>query len=174
MVQTGSHISELLRLKKDKVILNGEIPHLIMDGELKTNQRRRVIPLVYRVERIIELAAAFEDETDYFFGNEHAARTADNYSAQLNKLCQKVNAKSTSYSFRHAFKHLAYARGIDSQVLAILGGWSGKEVGLSRQMHGYGKSGLLNQDSLTRLKQASQSINQHLLDHDIATVGNAH
>nr|WP_320166602.1 tyrosine-type recombinase/integrase [uncultured Methylophaga sp.] len=166
MIQTGTHVTELIRLKKDKVILKNDIPHIILDGELKTNQRKRVIPLVFRVDRIRELADLFHDDSDYFFGRENSQRTADNYSAQLNKLCREVHADSTSYSCRHAFKHLAYAKGIDAQVLAILGGWSGKEAGLSRQMQGYGKSGLMNIESLKRLRIAVHSINEHLIELD--------
>jgi integrase len=167
MVQTGTHITELLRLRRDKVILDGEVPHLILDGELKTSQRKRVLPLVFRVERIKQLAEMFADGSEYFFGNENAQRTADNYSAQLNKLCREVNSDSTSYSCRHAFKHLAYVKGIDAQILAILGGWSGKEAGLSRQMQGYGKSGLMNEDSLKRLEHSMLLINEHLIEQDI-------
>lgn len=169
MVQTGTHVTELIRLKRVKVILDTEIPHLILDGELKTSQRKRIIPLVFKVERIKELAERFNDESDYFFGEDNVKRTADNYSAQLNKLCREVNSESSSYSCRHAFKHLAYAKGIDAQVLAILGGWSGKEAGLSRQMQGYGKSGLMNQESLIRLQKAMFAINEHLIQTETDT-----
>lgn len=173
MVQTGTHITELIRLKKDKVIFDTEIPHLIMDGELKTNQRKRVIPLVYKTERIKELARLFEDGSEHFFGEDNVKRRPDNYSAQLNKLCRMVNPQSSSYSCRHAFKHHAYAKGIDSQIIAILGGWSGKDSGLSRQMQGYGKSGLLTQESLSRLHKAISIINQHLIESEIIDLPSA-
>lgn len=166
MVQTGSHITELLRLKRDKVIFNNQIPHLILDGDLKTSERKRVIPLVFKVDRIRQLAEQFNDESEFFFGKVNAQRTADNYSSQLNRLCRGVNKQSTSYSCRHAFKHLAYVKGVDAQVLAILGGWTGKEVGLSRQMQGYGKSGLSNPESLRRLEEAMELINQHLIHYE--------
>jgi len=164
MVQSGTHITEVLRLKRDKVKLNHEIPHIILDGELKTQQRKRVIPLVFRVERIKELANMFEDDSEHFFGEDNAKRTPDNYSIQLNKICKRVNPNSTSYSCRHSFKHHAQVKGIDTQIVANLGGWSGKDSGLSRQMLSYGASGLLNTDSLLRLQNAMQHINEHLIN----------
>lgn len=166
MIQTGTHVTELIRLKRNKVILDSDIPHMILDGELKTSQRKRVIPLVYKVKRIRDLAEHYYDSSDYFFGDTNASRTPDNYSAQLNKLCKEINPDSSSYSCRHAFKHLAYAKGVDAQVLAILGGWSGKEAGLSRQMQGYGKSGLVTNESLLRLQRAMLDINQHLTESE--------
>jgi site-specific recombinase XerD len=164
MIQTGTHITELLRLKRYKVKISHKIPHLILDGELKTKQRRRVLPLVFKVERIQELAAMFEDDSEYFFGEVNSKRTADNYSAQLNKVCKRVNPKSTSYSCRHSFKHHAVVKGIDAQMLANLGGWSGKDSGLSKQMLSYGSSGLLNEESLLVLQSAMMLINEHLID----------
>lgn len=169
MVQTGTHVTELIRLRRNKVVLYSDIPHIILDGELKTSQRKRVIPLVYKIQRIRDLAEQYDDSSDYFFGETNATRTSDNYSAQLNKLCKEINPESTSYSCRHAFKHLAYAKGVDSQVLAILGGWSGKEAGLSRQMQGYGKSGLSNPESLRRLQKSMELINQHLIQDEHQT-----
>lgn len=169
MVQTGTHVTELIRLRRNKVVLDSDIPHMILDGKLKTSQRKRVIPLVYKIDRIKKLAEQCNDSSDYFFGETNANRTPDNYSAQLNKLCKVINPESTSYSFRHAFKHLAYAKGVDSQVLAILGGWSGKETGLSRQMQGYGKSGLSNPESLRRLQKSMELINQHLIQDEHET-----
>jgi len=164
MIQSGTHITELLRLKRDKVKLDHEIPHIILDGELKTQQRKRVIPLVLKVERIKELASMFKDESEHFFGKNNVARTPDNYSIQLNKICKRVHPNSTSYSCRHSFKHHAQVKGIDTQVVANLGGWSGKDSGLSRQMLSYGASGLLNTDSLLRLQDAMLQINKHLID----------
>lgn len=163
MIQTGTHITELLRLKRAKVKLYHDIPHIILDGELKTNQRRRVLPIVFKVERIRQLAQLFNDDSDYFFGHENVNRTADNYSSQLNKICREINNKSSTYSCRHAFKYHAHVRGIDSQTMAILGGWSGKESGLSKQMQGYAASGLLNPESLKKLQNDMEVINQHLL-----------
>ncbi|MFW5450812.1 MAG: tyrosine-type recombinase/integrase [Methylophagaceae bacterium] len=167
MVQTGTHITELLRLTRDRVILEHSIPHIILDGELKTAQRKRVIPLVFKVERIKGLSALFEDDSVYFFGEINAKRTADNYSNQLNKICKQVNPNGTSYSCRHSFKHHALARGIDAQVMAILGGWSGKDMSLSRQMLGYASSGLLNEESLLRLQDAMLQINQHFINEEV-------
>ena len=164
MVQSGTHITELLRLKRERVKLDHEIPHIILDGELKTQQRKRVIPLVFRVERIKELAALCVDDSVHFLGEDNVKRTADNYSTQLNKICKRVNSRSTSYSCRHSFKHHAQVKGIDTQIVANLGGWSGKDSGLSRQMLSYGSSGLLNIDSLRRLQSAMLQINEHLID----------
>ncbi|MEX1200254.1 MAG: tyrosine-type recombinase/integrase [Methylophaga sp.] len=163
MVQTGTHISELMRLKRDRVKLDHAIPHIILDGDLKTSQRKRVLPIVFNVQRIRDLAQLFEDGSYHFFGAENYQRSTDTYSAQLNSLCKQVNKAATSYSLRHAFKHTAYVRGIDAQTMAILGGWSGKDLGLSKQMQGYAASGLLNQDSLKTLQEAMLLINAHLI-----------
>jgi integrase len=171
MIQSGTHITELLRLQRDKVKLDHEIPHIILDGELKTQQRKRVIPLVFKVERIKELADMYKDDSEHFFGEDNANRTPDNYSIQLNKICKRVNPDSTSYSCRHSFKHHAQVKGIDTQIVANLGGWSGKDSGLSRQMLSYGSSGMLNSDSLLRLQDAMLQINEHLIEADSSLLG---
>jgi hypothetical protein len=108
----------------------------------------------------------YKDDSEQFFGKDIANRTSDNYSNQLNKICKLVNPDSTSYSCRHSFKHHAQVKGVDTQIVANLSGWSGKDSGLSRQMLSYGSSGMLNSDSLRRLQDAMLQINEHLIEAD--------
>lgn len=160
MAQTSCIASELIRMKKDSVIFDQEVPVIKMEGDLKTKHRERAIPLVYKVERIKELIEAEESE---FILGKAAQTTESNLSKQLNQLVQQVNPEATSYSFRHTFKTNAILKDINPNHLTYLGGWSGSTLNLNEVMVNYGKAGLEKPEMLFKLQSVMKSINSHLL-----------
>ena len=161
LAQTSCIASELIRMKKDSVILDQEVPVIKMEGDLKTKHRLRTIPLVYKVERIKELIEA--EQSELILG-EVAQTTESNLSKQLNQLVQQVNPEATSYSFRHTFKTNATLKDINPLHVAYLGGWSGSSLGLNEIMVNYGKAGMKTPEMLFKLQSVMKSINSHLLE----------
>lgn len=166
MVQTGCIASELQRLKTEYLLLNEDIPHAVFTGELKTKDRERVNPLVYRVDRIKELVDEIEDGSEYVFGKAIAETTESNVSHQLNKLCKKVNEEASAYSNRHTFRAKAHANGVDALSIAILGGWSGSDLGVNTVMKNYGHTGQKHKEALEQLQRAMQLANSYLLSEE--------
>jgi integrase len=162
MVQTGVIQSELLRLRKTALHLDHQVPHIDLRGELKTTDRERPNPIVYRVERMKELMVLLDDGTDFVFGR-LAKKEPKTVNKALVRLVRRVNPKASPYSCRHAFKNNALGAGVNPQLLAALGGWSGKELGFNSIMSDYGKTGLKHLETLQQLREAMLKINSHLL-----------
>jgi len=161
LAQTSCIASELIRMKKDSVILDQAVPVIKMEGDLKTKHRRRTIPLVYKVERIKELIEA--EESEFILGK--VAQTSEsNISSQIIKLLRQVNPELTAYSFRHSFKHNAQSKGINPLDITYLGGWSGSTLNLNEIMVNYGKAGMETPEMLFKLQSVMKSINSHLLE----------
>jgi len=161
LAQTSCIASELIRMKKDSVFLDQEVPAIKMEGDLKTKHRRRTIPLVYKVERIKEL---IEAEGSEFILGKAAQTTESNISSQIIKLLRQVNPELTAYSFRHSFKHNAQRKDINPLNIAYLGGWSGSSLNLNEIMVNYGKAGMETPEMLFKLQSVMKSINSHLLE----------
>lgn len=81
----------------------------------------------------------------------------------LVRMCQRINPASSPYSCRHAFKNNALGAGVNPQLVAALGGWSGKELGFNSIMADYGKTGLKHLETLEELRRAMLKINAHLM-----------
>ena len=141
MAQTSCIASELQRLEKDSILLDSEVPVIKVQGKVKTKNRLRTIPLVYKVDRIWELINTIDPESKYILGAV-ADKTESNISKQLKNILEKVNPKATAYSFRHAFKNNAQTNDIDNQDIAYLGGWSGYSLRVNEIMMNYGKKGM--------------------------------
>jgi len=169
MVQTAAIQSELLRLRKDAVHLDHEVPHIDFVGELKTAERTRTNPIVYQLSRIKELIKDIDDGSEFVFGVLRN-KTPSTINKSLVLLSQKINPAATPYSLRHAFKNDAFANNVDVQSIAALGGWSGKELGFNTIMADYGKSGIRHLDTLRSLQRAMITINSHLLSADSGNV----
>ncbi len=60
-------------------------------------------------------------------------------------------------------KNNALGAGVNPQLLAALGGWSGKELGFNSVMADYGKTGVKHLETLAELRRAMININVHLL-----------
>jgi integrase len=169
MAQSGSIQSELQRLKIENCHLDHQIPHIDFKGELKTKDRVRTVPIVFRLERIKELIAVINNDSGFVFGD-IAPKDTKTINKALNLLCGKVNAGASAYSLRHAFKNNALASGVNVQLLAALGGWSGKELGFNDIMKGYGKTGIKQLETLKRLQQAMFQVNSFLENSGVNNV----
>jgi integrase len=166
MAQSGCIASELQRLRTENLNLDDVVPHVVFTGELKTKNSERVNPLVYRVERIRELVAQIEDESGYVFGKAIANTTESNVSHQLSKLCKKVNEEATAYSNRHTFRAKAHSNGVDALSIALLGGWSGSDMGINTVMKNYGHTGQKHKEALEQLQRAMKQANSYLLSEE--------
>ena len=162
LVQTGVIQSELQRLRRSSLHLDHQIPHIDLRGELKTSERERPNPIVYRLQRIKELVALLDDGSPYVFGK-IAMKEPKTVNKALVRMCQRINSASSPYSCRHAFKNNALGAGVNPQLVAALGGWSGKELGFNSIMADYGKTGLKHLETLEELRRAMLKINAHLM-----------
>jgi integrase len=162
MVQTGVIQSELQRLKRSSLFLDHAVPHIDLTGELKSTERERPNPVVFRLERIKELVALLDDGSEYVFGKV-ALKEPKTVNKALVRICQRINPESSPYSCRHAFSNNARGAGVNPQLQAALGGWSGKELGFNSIMSDYGKTGVKHMETLQQLRDAMLKINAHLL-----------
>ena len=170
MAQTSCIASELQRMEKSSIFLDADIPVIKVKGKVKTKNRLRTIPLVYKVDRIRALINTIDPESKYIFGD-MANTTESNISKQLKNILEKVNPKATAYSFRHAFKNNAQINDIDNQDVAYLGGWSGSSLSVNEIMMNYGRKGLETPEMALKLQRAMKLINKHLLQSE-STVSN--
>ena len=144
------------------MFLDHAVPHIDLTGQLKTTERARPNPLVFKLERIRELVELLVDGSGYVFGKV-ALKEPKTVNKALVRICQQINPAASPYSCRHAFKNNALGAGVNPQLLAALGGWSGKELGFNSIMGDYGKTGVKHLETLTELRRAMMSINAHLL-----------
>lgn len=165
-LQSGAHASELIKLRREDMHLDSDVPYITLnyqDGAGKTLDRVRYVPLVLHLKRIKELllAGALEDLT---------SKTTDNISNQIKRLMAQVDEKATAYSLRHTLKHNADIAGIDSAIIASLGGWSGKSENLSKHMMGYGRESKETTERLRALQKHQLKIHNHLLIENVDNI----
>ena len=170
MAQTSCIASELQRMEKSSIFLDADIPVIKVMGKVKTKNRLRTIPLVYKVDRIRELINTVDPESKYILGAV-ANKTESNISKQLKNIIEKINPQATAYSFRHAFKNNAQINDIDNQDVAYLGGWSGSSLSVNEIMMNYGRKGLETPEMALKLQRVMRRINKHLLQSE-STVSN--
>ena len=170
MAQTSCIASELQRMEKNSIFLDVDIPVIKVMGKVKTKNRLRTIPLVYKVDRIRELINTIDPESKYILGAV-TNKTESNISKQLKNILEKVNPKATAYSFRHAFKNNAQINDIDNQDVAYLGGWSGSSLSVNEIMMNYGRKGLETPEMALKLQRVMRRINRQLLQSE-STVSN--
>ncbi len=101
--ETGAGFSELTGLVPDDIVLNHEIPHIVITSRdkhsLKTKYRRRIIPLVGYA---LDAFKAYPNGFKSYFGK------PDNLSATVNKYLHENGLLPTdmhsAYSLRHSFQ----------------------------------------------------------------------
>lgn len=162
MLQTGCNTSELQRLESRNVHLEGDIPYIVITGKTKTKERERVLPIVVKVERLIELLDKLRDDSGIALGGGVAKKDESNLSHQFKTVLKNVNPEATAYSLRHAMKNNALAAGVDSAMTALIGGWS-SQLGVNPIQQQYGSAGRLYPKTLERLQKAMIKINSHMI-----------
>ena len=167
MMQSSTHQKELFSLRNEKLHLDGDWPYLEISRTLednkivdtvKTDSRERIIPIVYKLDRIKELIRATQDDL-YVFGDIRN-KESSNLNNQLNNTLKSLlpiekHGKLTTYSFRHSFKERCVRANVNPQLTYMLGGWTG----LNAIAENYGKAA----DYQKELFEASLAINQLLL-----------
>jgi len=159
MLQGAMMTSEVCRLDSQSgdIALDGTLPFVLIRNETKTNDRQRLVPLVFGVEYLKEHL----DETIAWL-----RRTTDStHSARVKKLMRKFTGdlSLTGHGCRHTFRSNCEAAGVPSTVTAAIGGWSGASLGLSDNMLDYGTEGLTKAAVVQQLYRFSKDIHKHLL-----------
>lgn len=158
-LQTGLHPSEAVQLKRDKFNFLNTIPLVSISGEntqRKTEARRRLVPLVYKVDRIQELLEQGALE-------ELCAKSTDNISAQLNKVLKRLNPNWSCYSLRHTLRHNLQAAAIPTDLQAEIGGWEAKGSNISESQAGYGVLGKDSNERIAVRAKALKAAMAHLM-----------
>ena len=127
-----------MRLDRKDIHLDGETPYIsLYDTELKTNDRKRIVPLPFRTERLKELleemnegqASALPPSLVKVADKKSEWVTSEsNISRQLNdyiKMCDVEKKVYTTYSSRHSFKYYLQLSGVDPMDILYLAGWAG-------------------------------------------------
>jgi integrase len=136
---TGMRLAEAVGLIRKDIVLNCDIPHVIIrpneKRRLKTKQSERTVPLVgvslWAATRIIE---STNDEQQYVFKRYNKTKTsnANSASAALNKWIKPyVENDMVIHSFRHAMRDRLRSVECPSDVVDSIGGWSAGSIGAS-------------------------------------------
>ena len=152
---TGMRLSEAAGLASDDIVLEADIPHVIIRPHpwrrLKTKGSERTLPLVgcslWAAKRAVETS----QHSPYLFPrycNDKGCK-ANSASAALNKwLKQTIGNGYVMHSFRHSMRDRLRAVNCPSEMIDQIGGWSKRSVG-----EGYGE-GFALQAIETHLKNA--------------------
>jgi len=166
LCQSSTILSELMRLDRKDIHLDGETPYIsLYDTELKTNDRQRIVPLPFRTERLKELleemnegqASALSPSLVKVADKKSEWVTSEsNISRQLNdyiKMCDVEEKGYTTYSSRHSFKYYLQLSGVDPMDILYLAGWAG-DNGQSQMLKHYGRQGIGSPEMVKRLEIA--------------------
>jgi len=157
MLQCGGMPSEVNRLVTERIALDAGIPHIIISGKVKTTSRPRVVPVVIGVNFIMQhIGSAI---------NWLQSCSDSTHSLSIKKFMARATGNNaiTGHSLRHTFRTNCIANGADPTVGAAIGGWSGKQIGMSDVMLGYGAEGLSQSEGLKGFQRESLKIHRHLL-----------
>jgi integrase len=163
---TGARLGEIVGLLRSDVVLDGPVPHIIIQPHpklgrtLKTPNSERKVPLVGEALWAAQRALAAprkRDMTPSMWLFPQYARDgeikATHASATINKwLKTLLKNEKTSHSFRHAMRDRLRHAKVPKEIQEILGGWGERSVG-----QGYGEGYTLEQLREHMLKVAPQA-----------------
>ena len=161
MLQTGCITTELQRLASGNLDLDATVPCLRVTGDLKTASRERTVPLVLGLDRLQELKELLDDGSGFALGSEFSGKDDSNVSHQLNSVVRKIAPDATCYSCRHTVKANGLSRGVDSHLIALIGGWR-DSLGINTVQLAYGAAAYTSPETLAQLQSAMKVINRHL------------
>ena len=147
---TGMRLSEAAGLAKDDIVLDADIPHVIIRPHpwrrLKTKGSERTLPLVGASLWAAKRALEASQRSPYLFPrycNDKGCK-ANSASAALNKwLKQTIGDGYVMHSFRHSMRDRLRAVSCPSEMIDQIGGWSKRSVG-EGYGEGYGFESLLS------------------------------
>ena len=164
MLTTGMIASEIQRLPLSNVHLDGPVPYLLIDGETKTEARKRPVPIVVELEWLrdqiqqIQQRPSFDGQAPMALGRRWCA--LKNPSAKLTARVRKIMPEASAYSLRHSFRLNAVIHNASVMHAAHLGGWTD---GVNGIFMNYGKAGLDKAGALKSLADTARVINRHFL-----------
>jgi len=132
---TGMRLAEAIGLKADDIVLDGDIPHILIrpneKRRLKTKQSERLVPLV-GMSLWGATQALKNQPTGYLFSryNKTDQSNSNSASAALNKWMREyVDKGVVMHSFRHSMRDRLRAVECPSDVIDSIGGWSKGSIG---------------------------------------------
>ena len=166
LCQSSAILSEVMRLERSDIRLDAQTPHInLYDTELKTKDRKRIVPLPFRNERLKQLLEMMDQGQDSALPPTVVKKTdhgwewitsESNINHQLNKYFRLGDLEDfgyTTYSTRHSFKLYLQIAGVSMMDMAYLGGWSG-DTQMSRMLKHYGQHGIGAPEMVKRLEIA--------------------
>lgn len=158
-LHTGLHPSEAIQLKANHFSFKGDIWTVTVSGndtQRKTQERGRIVPLVFERERIKALV-----EGDGL--TELSKKTADNVGQQMRVVLRKVDTTASAYTLRHTLKHNLDAASISPFIQREIGGWIKQDMHLSQHMAEYGTLGSDSKERLIPREAALNAALAHLM-----------
>lgn len=132
---TGMRLAEAIGLKSEDIILNCDIPHVIIrpndKRRLKTKQSQRVVPLVGVSLWGAKQALKYQPN-GYLFQryNKGSISNANSASAALNKWIKPyLSDNQVIHSFRHSMRDRLRAVECPTDIVDSIGGWSKASIG---------------------------------------------
>ena len=132
---TGMRLAEAIGLKSEDIILNCDIPHVIIrpndKRRLKTKQSQRVVPLVGVSLWGAKQALKYQPN-GYLFQryNKGSISNANSASAALNKWIKPyLSDNQVVHSFRHSMRDRLRAVECPTDIVDSIGGWSKSSIG---------------------------------------------
>src|SRR5210317_157564 len=175
LCQSSAIMSELMRLERKDIHLDAKTPYInLYDTELKTEDRKRIVPIVFRHQRLKDLLIEMDQGQASALPPSVTTKTSDGYiwttsesnaNHALNRYFQTPSLKEfgyTTYCTRHSFTlYLKMAR-TDSNDLLYLCGLSGNSA-QSKMLKHYGRQGIGDPQMVAQLAQSVRKA-LHFLD----------
>ena len=172
-LQAGIINSELQRLEKKNVRLDEEIPHILITGKTKTNERKRTVPITVGLQWLRRGFQALEDGSRWAMGEAFSTAKDSTISKRIVTSLQSYSIRDkknySCYSFRHCFKGNAIAHNASERYLYIAG-WVNKEAVISDT---YAQDAMTQTAVLKGIQETSKVVNKHLIELDILRVVDA-
>ena len=165
-LQAGMMVSEIKRLRPEDIALDADIPHLKIVNDTKTDDRKRIVPIVLGLELI---RSNIDDTIEWLQGCTESAP-----SATLKKIMRRtIDSPQTSpHCLRHSFKINGQRAGVSLLTIASIAGWSDEQRKASRHLLNYGSTAISQSEIVQTLYQDSLKIHQHLIDIEYGSQSN--
>lgn len=156
-LQGGMMQSEIKRLGQKNLQLGHEYPYIMITGDTKTEERKRLVPIVLGLGFITE---HFQETHDWL-----NSVVESSVSRKMSDFIRRVTKTEdlTAHCLRHTLKFNTDLNNVPASEAAAIGGWSGSSIGVSRHMLKYGAAGREYAGRVKVLQDTSLKIHKHLL-----------
>lgn len=149
MIETGCRPSELCNITADKIIIDGDVPHITIAPVIKGAQKRE-IKTKSSIRQIPLVGVALEVFKRHRSGFPRYRDKGDSLSAAVNSFFKEngllPTEDHTAYSLRHSFEDRMKVGGLDTELRMILMGHSS-----SRPAYGAGGTLEWRRDELLKI-----------------------